>query len=243
MTIETLFQSTPSAWRETFFRTVDHRLIVFQSTPSAWRETVLPDSRSPPHRISIHSLRMEGDRTAGSCTAGIGISIHSLRMEGDGILRCLLQPVLHFNPLPPHGGRLNERLYISPTTSISIHSLRMEGDLGAAPAGDGHSHFNPLPPHGGRRKEVFATMAIEDYFNPLPPHGGRPVGGTLVLGVQDFNPLPPHGGRPPGRSAILQSEVFQSTPSAWRETRSSSPRWWTFSHFNPLPPHGGRLNT
>ena len=102
-----LFQSTPSAWRETSY-TVTAKLAVgkFQSTPSAWRETVsFPPSLGvdsyfnplPPHGgrrcilrrpssnrgISIHSLRMEGDfRVAPSLHQAI-ISIHSLRMEGD----------------------------------------------------------------------------------------------------------------------------------------------------------------
>ena len=34
------------------------------------------------------------------------ISIHSLRMEGDVISKLLPPEVAHFNPLPPHGGRL-----------------------------------------------------------------------------------------------------------------------------------------
>ena len=56
-------------------------------------------------------------------------------------------------------------------------------------------NFNPLPPHGGRRTDQISRR-IASYFNPLPPHGGR-------------------------RQRILcriESEVFQSTPSAWRET-------------------------
>ena len=35
--------------------------ILFQSTPSAWRETSMPLIMSLLHQISIHSLRMEGD--------------------------------------------------------------------------------------------------------------------------------------------------------------------------------------
>ena len=35
--------------------------ILFQSTPSAWRETLFDDSMLPIRNISIHSLRMEGD--------------------------------------------------------------------------------------------------------------------------------------------------------------------------------------
>ena len=103
----------------------------FQSTPSAWRETSLGGcARSirkyfnplPPHGgrredklrllwiccISIHSLRMEGDRMKLFFQPVINrISIHSLRMEGD--MRCSSKP---------------EHLQ-----NISIHSLRMEGDL------------------------------------------------------------------------------------------------------------------
>ena len=33
-----------------------------------------------------------------------------------------------------------------------------------------------------------------------------------------FNPLPPHGGRPADRPKRSAVKVFQSTPSAWRET-------------------------
>ena len=100
------FQSTPSAWRETFaFFTVTVPSL-FQSTPSAWRETASADSNAPisvnfnplpPHGgrlrfprliqptyfISIHSLRMEGDHNAAAICDDDRISIHSLRMEGD----------------------------------------------------------------------------------------------------------------------------------------------------------------
>ena len=56
----------------------------FQSTPSVWRETVPSPWADCTAQISIHSLRVEGDRT-------------SLRMT-------LIH--LYFNPLPPCGGRL-----------------------------------------------------------------------------------------------------------------------------------------
>ena len=82
--IPLIFQSTPSAWRETFLAVTGINARPFQSTPSAWRETHHgrrhKDSSEyfnplPPHGgrqfawevfkeildISIHSLRMEGD--------------------------------------------------------------------------------------------------------------------------------------------------------------------------------------
>ena len=62
-----------------------------------------------PHRsqrISIHSLRMEGDTICTMLPPGHKISIHSLRMEGD---RSFKNKFSNF-------------------CVISIHSLRMEGD-------------------------------------------------------------------------------------------------------------------
>ena len=83
--LEPLFQSTPSAWRETqrlndlrqcinYFNPlpphggrqvtlhVQNHTRLFQSTPSAWRETYLKNFRPVIIAISIHALRMEGDR-------------------------------------------------------------------------------------------------------------------------------------------------------------------------------------
>ena len=58
--------------------------IVFQSTPSAWRETTVGRFCRRCKCISIHSLRMEGDDMFQSRHDVPEISIHSLRMEGDG---------------------------------------------------------------------------------------------------------------------------------------------------------------
>ena len=145
----------------------------FQSTPSAWRETGELHRKRNGYDISIHSLRMEGDiwltvalvtprsfqstpsawrETDAACVVGLNkyISIHSLRMEGDRYRKDGITWQYHFNPLPPHGGRLLEivlpvgRSIFQSTPSawretacvskigtqahISIHSLRMEGD-------------------------------------------------------------------------------------------------------------------
>ena len=169
----------------------------FQSTPSAWRETYVSSDAFAASHISIHSLRMEGDRPHPRWT----------------------QFRSHFNPLPPHGGRHWIDGFFDKFAKISIHSLRMEGDaystmlfstiksFQSTPSAwrethtaeqyDGqenafqstpsawretlrnshhdHStlHFNPLPPHGGRHTEVREKPRTQKYFNPLPPHGGR----------------------------------------------------------------------
>ena len=110
----------------------------------------------PPGHISIHSLRMEGDIQLDSFQqAAERISIHSLRMEGDPAQNFPGFPTTHFNPLPPHGGRLAAEYHLN----------------------DAQRDFNPLPPHGGRRNKK-QTEKPKNYFNPLPPHGGRPSGYT-----------------------------------------------------------------
>ena len=58
---------------------------------------------------------------------------------------------VHFNPLPPHGGRLYQSLISTIPDGISIHSLRMEGDVATIARGSPDLYFNPLPPHGGRQ--------------------------------------------------------------------------------------------
>ena len=50
-----------------------------------------------------------------------------------------------------------------------------------------------------------------------------------------FNPLPPHGGRPGGTMHIWMKMVFQSTPSAWRETVVSSTFLNVSSSFQSTP--------
>ena len=59
----------------------------FQSTPSVWRETL----------SGFHSFQC------------FTISIHSLRMEGDNCSHRVTLQNVHFNPLPPYGGRPERR--------------------------------------------------------------------------------------------------------------------------------------
>ena len=60
---------------------------IFQSTPSVWRETL----------SGFHSFQC------------FTISIHSLRMEGDNCSHRVTLQNVHFNPLPPYGGRPERR--------------------------------------------------------------------------------------------------------------------------------------
>ena len=101
--------------------------------------------------ISIHALRVEGDKIAPFVKHLHYISIHALRVEGDkSIFDRLRRRIRNFYPRPPGGGRRyhsrtgSERLIFLSTPSgwratthflrgdgfvlISIHALRVEGD-------------------------------------------------------------------------------------------------------------------
>ncbi len=236
-----LFQSTPSAWRETSTSgAVMATSVRFQSTPSAWRETGCLVGKIRVLRISIHSLRMEGD------CAGVLVSARTG----------------NFNPLPPHGGRPGESGHGDGDRGISIHSLRMEGDGWGGFWGMGIT-FQSTPS---------AWRETQD-STPLPTLSGISIHSLRMEGD-------PAKGQP-----IQPIRLFQSTPSAWRETYVL--REWLFCinisihslrmegdqqgavcllhclvisihslrmegdrrthlavswlcHFNPLPPHGGR---
>ena len=79
--------------------------------------------------ISIHSLRMEGDWLyfLTSSNNRIFQSTPSAWRETD-FFTCAINAICHFNPLPPHGGRLEDMRNGFSGLTISIHSLRMEGD-------------------------------------------------------------------------------------------------------------------
>ena len=236
-----IFQSTPSAWRETNKIFVFFRPAVFQSTPSAWRETT-----SIRHRYNC-----------------LQISIHSLRMEGDLLYVYSVFTRFYFNPLPPHGGRLNGRGFRITLICISIHSLRMEGDLllvllavqlvisihSLRMEGDVLFPFCFSPvkifqstPSAWR--ETLPTVRARrhlPYFNPLPPHGGRHSSlRSMIIPSFHFNPLPPHGGRHtvPEKCNFFAVISIHSLRMEGDFTISSV--WSVLRNFNPLPPHGGR---
>ena len=164
------FQSTPSAWRETEYLMGIIRKVVFQSTPSAWRETIVTRiPRIPYVCISIHSLRMEGDRDR--LTAARQFLYFNPLPPHGGRHKMLLSDGVDtwdFNPLPPHGGRPALNCLVLPPGHISIHSLRMEGDIlcynnNNKEGGD----FNPLPPHGGRPSQSMVSE-ISKSFQSTP---------------------------------------------------------------------------
>ena len=129
MIVTVIFQSTPSAWRETAPSASNKNLTgKFQSTPSAWRETIRLNQDDFTTCISIHSLRMEGDPVSSGKTIRQSISIHSLRMEGDE-MSTVSEYVGEVFQSTPSAWR--ETIFSKASfakSAISIHSLRMEGD-------------------------------------------------------------------------------------------------------------------
>ena len=124
---------------------------------------------------------------------------------------------LHFNPLPPHGGRHYARLFFQKIL-----------------------YFNPLPPHGGRLLLPF-LYTLHSSFQSTPS-AWRETGSNSVEVCEFFyfNPLPPHGGRP-AELERLRYICEISIHSLRMEGDSILPGdSQAMNHFNPLPPHGGR---
>ena len=151
------------------------KYIPFQSTPSAWRETRNYRNPGKARNISIHSLRMEGDATRISSPANLW----------------------HFNPLPPHGGRLDDYYFLLPKRVISIHSLRMEGDL--------------RKKRSDKMKKIISIHSLRmegDISRLLPPEVAQSI---------SIHSLRMEGDRRKQERTSGRCK-FQSTPSAWRET-------------------------
>ena len=168
--------------------------------------------------ISIHSLRMEGDRLQCRNADRYYISIHSLRMEGDCFSTSIPPHSCTFQSTPSVWRETICGKVCSLFHPISIHSLRMEGDV---------------CPH------VFLLSDMK--FQSTPSVWRETCRHRSLHGNQfHFNPLPPYGGRLPPCKSFRTEEGFQSTPSVWRETGHNS--CWRSGRcdFNPLPPYGGR---
>ena len=148
----------------------------------------------------------------------------------------------HFNPLPPHGGRRTAGRLKNALKSFQSTPSAWRETFFSSNNGCYSIHFNPLPPHGGRhfftellslsepfqstpsawRETAFCSILIsfQAYFNPLPPHGGRLIYHVTVACTRriSIHSLRMEGDRPAGCWTIHRTS-FQSTPSAWRETR------------------------
>ncbi len=213
----------------------------FQSTPSVWRETAQSIAINSDYKISIHSLRMEGDADAEAEARGEGILIHSLRMEGDIFRNKNRTRTAYFNPLPPYGGRQHYAALVLVSADI----------------------FNPLPPYGGRPSVTHSDGHISVFqFTPLRMEGDvwLSENGNSITGFQSTPSV--WRGDVVTRRRLGNGWKFQSTPSVWRRHQHMGykglhwyfnplPSVWrrqcrfsavrSIRYFNPLPPYGGRL--
>ena len=241
---------------------------VFQSTPSAWRETITSTQAQLKDVISIHSLRMEGDgggikisprqaifqstpsawretvrKNVRICRRRVFQSTPSAWRETID-LACGESLPEDFNPLPPHGGRPFDLMRLHLFGDISIHSLRMEGDVsGVLQTGRGNG-FQSTP--SAWRETVHCTGKSENHaisIHSLRMEGDDRQQASIVYDVA-FQSTPSAWRETWEMQRRMPVTVqFQSTPSAWRETTFWIGRFRRTGNFNPLPPHGGRLYT
>ena len=193
--------------------------IVFQSTPSAWRETTFTDLERQSQGISIHSLRMEGDPQLDILDATgqhfNPLPPHGGRQKwfciimGDYVFQstpsawretCRSQEevprMVYFNPLPPHGGRPMNCHITMKKVLISIHSLRMEGDEAAKQSASLKSiSIHSLRMEGDDNADGTGGKISCISIHSLRMEGDSARSRAFVI-QQNFNPLPPHGGRP-----------------------------------------------
>ena len=176
----------------------------FLSTPSGWRATKQCITDQNTIYISIHALRVEGDREYRYEDFDKIISIHALRVEGDYTKSKSSKRQSDFYPRPPGGGRRFQQclyfclggflstpsgwratpdLYIMQRGGwISIHALRVEGDINSAPPKGRHSeisiHALRVEGDDARPKSVTGKK----YFYPRPPGGGRRSNNAVYVG-------------------------------------------------------------
>ena len=167
--------------------------------------------------ISIHALRVEGDRCVRDKRDSVCISIHALRVEGDCTPvsgYCIVNSFLS----TPSGWRATDALpRLLPVAGISIHALRVEGDTLTLP------------------ETVYGGISI----HALRVEGDRRAT-TKCIRKKHFYPRPPGGGRPRRVRPHLSRCRFLSTPSGWRATPCAARRPGNPKDFYPRPPGGGR---
>ena len=138
---------------------------------------------------------MEGDGAITTPGYVGDISIHSLRMEGDSRHCACGRSQLHFNPLPPHGGRLpfSNRRFTDSTFQSTPSAWR-------------ETHW-----HNGQ--------SITRQFQSTPSAWRET---TICHTVFRCDDISIHSLRMEGDTVFSPDNnrdfPFQSTPSAWRET-------------------------
>ena len=219
------FQSTPPARRAT--AGCRGPLVVFRASfnprPPRGGRHPLPRLGRLGHDVSIHAPRAEGDFHPGATVVPSSVfqSTPPARRATRGSSRSPARGGC-FNPRPPRGGRLGDRVVGQGELAVSIHAPRAEGDMVDASRQGGGEWFQSTPPArratgagrgpgdvperfqstppARRATSPMATRAESSMrFNPRPPRGGRPSTRPPASPRRCFNPRPPRGGRRVGR--------------------------------------------
>ncbi len=134
--IQDLFLSTPSGWRATCRSTgTAVRTCHFYPRPPGGGRRFT--SQSVKSYADFYPRPPGGGRPChvGRLSRLHGISIHALRVEGDRAGTFTASISRYFYPRPPGGGRRPALPALSTPAPISIHALRVEGDASVP-----HSH-------------------------------------------------------------------------------------------------------
>ena len=145
------------------------------------------------------------------------ISIHALRVEGDRFRQIVVLHISYFYPRPPCGGRRSTFPNIGYALAFLSTPSVWRATLHSVLADRQNLDFYPRPPCGGRPNAPVKPGALEDFY-PRPPCGGRPSSRTLARMARNFYPRPPCGGRRASSSRFCLLKKFLSTPSVWRAT-------------------------
>ena len=173
------------------------RILKFLSTPSGWRATSGTSCVPGKINISIHALRVEGDRAAPKA-AWRRFQPFLSTPSGWRATICGLTPMSTTRRFlsTPSGWRATKAVREQLRhRGISIHALRVEGDHARASCTFRAYHFYPRPPGGGRPSKGYHNSPLSVFLST--PSGWR---ATLC------------------HRWALCARKFLSTPSGWRAT-------------------------
>ena len=223
------------------------KLDKFLSTPSGWRATVKNLARAFNMSISIHALRVEGDRWWRKLFNQKSISIHALRVEGDKNGSGDRGDERDFYPRPPGGGRLvsfasrafGVGFLSTPSgwrategvsrwrieSRISIHALRVEGDseTNAATSASDAISIHALRVEGDYVLNATDKTIIEFLSTPSGWRATCRESGDKKMTLEFLST--PSGWRATFNSTRVKNKrsEFLSTPSGWRATYHMPP--------------------
>ena len=141
-----------------------------------------------------------------------------------------------FQSTPPHGGRHEDIMKISPEDSFNPRP-RMGGDPEPPGPPCRCNCFNPRPRMGG-------DTECEDCGESISVSIHAPAWGataTLAIGRcrQMFQSTPPHGGRHAGYTMVANASYVSIHAPAWGATTTNISSARSIFRFNPRPRMGG----